>query len=274
MNTRTKKILWVSLGMVAAIAIAGWYFFPIYMYRLSYQNDDLKMKYLGLKPRHVDNLAVPPQDWSNIKLGGISLKIPLYRFNKIEGSDTSLSLRSDSEMLSISDLAPSQEMMEVIKQQKLKYPLLSFQERIAVLTSLPTDVSLHNSRKHNMEGFKNQILKFLSVTTGGWSEIYIYNSNNLKAIAAISERREKSDYSANVEVYSQKEKAYFSMMLMKYKDREALKNDLEKLLGGVSVSDQPNDLAVAKNDINTFVNQYGRSQPAPRPAVKAGRSGL
>lgn len=248
--------------MVAAVVIAAWYFFPIYTYRFNYQNDDLKMKYLSIKPTHINELAAPPQDWSVIQVGGVSLRIPLSRFNKIEVTDTSLKLQSKSEFLRIGDLAPSNELIDIVKKEKLKYPLLSFQERVAALQSLPTDVALQNSRKSNIDALTNQMLKFLSVAVGGISEIEMCNPNRLKAIAVISEKREKSGYSANIEVYSQNEKAFFTMMLGKYKDRETLKDDLGKLLGGVSVSDQPNTLETAKRDINAFVSRHGRSQPA------------
>lgn len=117
MKSSVKKVLRVLLGVVAVVAIAAWYFFPIYTYKLNYQNDDLKMKYLVLKPSHVDNLVPPPQEWSTVKFGGISLKIPLYRFSKVKGADTSLSFFSNSEILSIGDLAPTTGLMDVIKKR-------------------------------------------------------------------------------------------------------------------------------------------------------------
>jgi hypothetical protein len=274
MKNNTKKILWVSFGLLSVVAIAFWYVFPILAYKFNYQNDDLKMKYLAIKPTHADNFATPPQDWNDLQIGGIGMKIPLNRFDKIEGADTYLKFCSPQEILVLGDLAPSHELMDVVKKEKLKYPLLSFRERSAALESLPTDIGLFKPRKHNMQALTNQMMKFLSVTAGGISEIGIYNTNNVRAITIISEKREQSGYSAHVEIYSQNERVFFSMMLAKYKDKESLKYDLGKLLGAVRISDQATDLEAAKKDINAFVSKYTGSQPAARPTAKAGRSAL
>jgi hypothetical protein len=268
MKRNIKKILWVSFGLLSVVTIAFWYIFPILAYKFNYQHDALKMKYLAIKPTHADILYAPPQDWTDLQIGGIGMKIPLNRFYKIEGADTYVKFYSPQEILVIGDLAPSNELLDVARKEKMKYPLLSFRDRTAALESLPTDTGLFKSRKHNMEALTNQMMKFLSVTAGGISEIEIFNLKNVKAIIIISEKREKYGFSAHVEIYSQNERALFSMMLAKYKDKESLKNDLGKLLGGVRISDQPNDLAVAKKDINTFVRKHSGSQPANDRSIK------
>jgi hypothetical protein len=67
-------------------------------------------------------------------------------------------------------------MDNLIKEGKMKYPGVSYNDRVAYLSSTPADISYLNSRSKNMSSFSNQILKIIGIPDiGGLREILIIN---------------------------------------------------------------------------------------------------
>jgi hypothetical protein len=259
-----QKILWVSLGLLSIISIAGWYYFPYLAYKFTNTNEKYE-KYLRIKPTYINNLIIPPHEWDDIQLGGISIKLPTYKCNKIDGQNNSIRFAFGSEQVIVSDIAPTKDLLDVIEKNKLKYPTVSYQDRVAVFKSSPTDVTIFNSRSNNMQAYVNQTLKFISVPIGGISEIYIIKPEIIKAVFFISEKR-KNGYSAFADIYSQNERNFFTIMLRNYSDKNVLMSDMLTILGGITVSDHVTEIEKSKEDINTVVRKYAKTQPAPRPA--------
>lgn len=252
------------MGLLSIISIAGWYYFPYLAYQFTNRNDNFE-KYLRIKPAYINNLIIPPREWDNIQLGGISIKLPMYKYSKIDGKDNFIRFAFGSEQVIVSDIAPTKDLLDIIEKNKLKYPTVSYQDRVAVFKSSPTDVTLFNSRSNNMQAYLNQTLKIISVPIGGISEIYIVKPEIIKATFFISEKR-KNGYSAFADIYSQNERNFFSIMLGNYSDKNALKSDMLTILGGITVSDNVVDIEKSKQDISAAVHKYAKTQPAPRPA--------
>ena len=229
-----------------------------------YQNDKVKA-YLTMQPTYIETLPPLPKEWSDLHLGGITVELPLARYQKIRGMETQIYFFSESgEMILISDLALGKELAQVFKDKKLKYPLVPYQDKLAIFKSSPSDIFFFNSRNRNEKGTTNQILKLMSVPTGGLGEVIEVNPKMLKAICIISEKREKG-YTGWASIYSQNETMTFSLFLMNYKDKAALRSDLLSILGGLSMPDQPQDAERIKIDINTIVKEYNRTEQNAQP---------
>ncbi len=124
-----------------------------------------------------------------------------------------------------------------------------------MLKSVPTDVSIFHTRGKNMEGFSNQILKFISIPTGGLSESLIIDPKVLKAICLISEKRENG-YSALAEIYSNNEAIPLNITLIRYNEKRALKRDLLRILASIKVPNHPLDIEVVRKDIDALSEKY------------------
>jgi hypothetical protein len=197
----------------------------------------------------------PPKDWDNIRIGELSFELPKSKYKKIGGAENHIYFIGETGTIVISDLTPSKELMKVVEEKNLKYPLVDYQEQIATLKSSPADISFFKSRSTNEQSATNQILKAVSIPFGGFREINIVNPKILKAIIIKSEYRDKYGFSANISIYSQNEAASFSFMLKDYRNEDSFDADLLRILGGIKMPNHQLDPVTVKNDIAQIVRK-------------------
>jgi len=258
MKIITKKKLGISFGLLAIITLVVWYFYPLLLNRWVTQKNADAQKYLRMMPTYMEELPAPPKEWTVISIGEVALKLPISKYNEISGGKTNIRFLGNDGSVLINDIAPPKELLKVLSENKLKYPHLSFQERKAILKSLPSDISFFNSRSNNVQSSLNQTLKFISIPQGGFDEVRIVDSGLLKAICIISEKREKG-YHAFVDVYSQNESSFFSIFLMRYKDKKTIDADLRNILGSIKITNNPTDIETATRDIQAIVRKYHKT---------------
>lgn len=185
------------------------------------------------------------------------MKLPMSKYKKIRNMEALISFISDSGSLVVSDIAPQKEILQMIKENKLGYPVVPYQDYLAIFSSTPANVSLFNSRNKNTTALYNQILKAISIPIGGISKLLTVNTGTLKALCILSEKRDNC-YQAAASVYSQNEKAFLSILLTRYKDQTTLEADLLAILGGIKMPDHMNDLEQVSKDINRLITQYNK----------------
>src|SRR4030065_1595741 len=96
MTIITKKRLIIALGVLLTFALVIWYFFPFFMGKwFLYQNDKVKA-YLTMQPTYIETLPPVPKEWTDLHLGGITLELPLPRYQKIRGLETQIYFMSES----------------------------------------------------------------------------------------------------------------------------------------------------------------------------------
>jgi hypothetical protein len=235
-----------------------WYFFPALIYKFIYSEDKLQ-KQLSICPTYIETLLVPPKEWSDIAIGELTLKVPIYRFNKISGSENQISFRSEEGTILLFDITPTKELLKMIDEKKVSYPYTSLQSKLDIVKSLPSDVSFLNPRSKNVRGSTNQTLKSISIPSGGLGEVLIINPALLKAICIISENEDGKGFSAIADVYSHNEAMSFGLMLLRYQEKATLQRDLLAILGGMRVPDHLQDLASVKKDIDVIVSKFNKT---------------
>ena len=216
-------------------------------------------KYLKVTPAYLNNLISPPQKWEEIIIGELSFKVPISTFKKISGCENLIYFVSESGTIVIHNIAPSKDLLGIIQEKNLKYPIISYQDRLAILKSLPSDISIFHSRSKNQQSYVNQILKPMSFPGGGLIEINIVDPKILKAICIKSEQGDKKGFSAFVDIYSQNEAMSFSVMVKNYEDKRALDTDLLRILGSIKVPDHPLNIETVKKDINAIIDKYNKT---------------
>jgi hypothetical protein len=80
----------------------------------------------------------------------------------------------------------------------------------------------------------------------------------VKALCLISGKNENG-YNAFVFVYSQNEKQVINLLSKGYTNSSDLESDLLNFLGGLEISNQPNDRDRVKKDINSLVNKFNKT---------------
>ncbi len=258
LRRRTKKIISILLGSFLAIGIFVWYFFPVLMAKSYWSPCRLVRQYLTSTPIAISALTTPPKDWVEISIGHLSMKLPMAEYTKVRGREWYLYFASRRGSLMVYDIVPPRELLKMLEEKKLKYPVLSYRDRMTVFESTPTDVSFFKSRNKNVTASQNLILKAIAIPKGGLSKILSINTGFLKALCTLSEKDDKS-HLAIAYVYSQNEQVELSLMFMGYKDKAALESDLLSVLGGISMPDHMDDLGQVAKDIDRIVTQYNKA---------------
>lgn len=257
MKQKTKKFIGISSGLITLATLLIWYIFPFLAYQWYYhvQVGDFH-KELKVAPIYVESLISAPQEWYDFNIGGLSFKVPNVIYKKVYSSENCVYFISEKETFYIAYNTPEEELFETIREKNLNFPIISYQDRVSMLKSVPTDISICNARGKNMQAYLNQILKFLSIPTGGLSESFIVDTKVLKGICMISEKRENG-LSALAEIYSSDDEAIaFSVSLMRYNERIRLKTDLQKILSSIKVPARPFDNEVVRKDIDALPEKY------------------
>ncbi len=256
-SPKAKKIIFISSGSILAIAVLIWYFFPFLMANYVWYKSGVLIQYLKVKPIPIIALKEPPKEWNDITIDNLTMKLPMSKYTKVGGKDNFIRFFSGKECLVVAQKVPSKEILQMVKENKLTYPAVSFRDQLAIFSSTPADVSFFNSRSKNMAVLTNQILKAIGIPIGGVSKILAVNTGTLKALCIISEKRDKG-YVASVFVYSQNEKVSFDLLLVNYEDQTTLETDLLAILGGIKMSDRMGDFDRVSKDINKLVTQWNK----------------
>ncbi len=255
MKHKTKKLLAISLGLLSVVAIFSWYFFPVLMAKWFLYNNAGLQRYLNVSPTYIEKLPEPPEEWDRISIDTLTLRLPMSKYKKVSGIDNHVRLVSEQGSLLLLNLVPPVELLQLIRENKLKYPPVSYEDKLAILKALPSDISFLNSRSKNRRNSVNLILKNITIHSIGLGDVLVVNPRILKAICVLSEKRENG-FTAIVDVYSQNENVILHFMLLNYNDKAALNSDLLSLLGGIRMPDQPLDAVKVINDIDTIVKGY------------------
>jgi hypothetical protein len=256
-SPKAKKIIVISSGSILAIAVFVWYFFPFFWASYFCYRSDGMFQYLKVKPIQIIALKTPPKEWKDITIDNLTMKLPMSEYTKMFGKENHMFFGSGKKGLILSDIVPSKEILQMIKENKLKYPNVSFRDYLAIFNSTPADVSFFNSRSKNMTALINQTLKAIGIPIGGISKILVVNTGTLKALCIISEKRDKG-YTASVWVYSQNEKVSLSLMLFD-PNETTLENDLLEILGGIKMPEHMGDIDRVSEDINRIVTKFKKT---------------
>ena len=261
MRQKTKKIIYTLFGLLLFIIFSVWYFFPVLMTNWYLYYSDLRHLYnsdLNVVPITINNLISPPNNWIDLSVDKLTFKLPLSRYDKISGNKNYLYFNSEKGSFLISDIVPQEDFLKIIKENNLKYPMISYQEELTILKSSPSDISFFNPRYKNKHSTMNLVLKTVSIPVGGFGKILDVNADSLKAICIISNKYEKG-YIANAYIYNKEGTLSFSIYLKNYKNNVLLETDLLSILGGMKVPDQMINSDKAKDDIQRIVKDHKKT---------------
>lgn len=256
MKLKTKKLIGILSGLTAFAVLSIWYFFPVLAYQylwFYYAHIGIYQKELEVVPTYIDRLAAPPQEWNDIHIGELSFKLPNVTCAKVLSDENSICFISDRGRFLIGNLTPDKELLE---KKEFKYP--TYRDRVAILKSIPADISFLNTRNKNMLSYTNQILKFISIPNGGLSESLIVAQQGLKAICIISEKRENG-FSAVAEIYNNSESMTFNITIVRYNEKNALKTDLLRILASVKMPAHPLDIVAVRKDLDALTEKYAKN---------------
>jgi len=251
---KNNKFLIVFLALPTVAAIVCWYFFYALMGAVYYQSSSPELQsYLNARPAHVETLPEPPSEWDQVSVDRLKFKLPLSKYEKIDGVDSFLNFVSDGGSLLIYNLVPPPEELEKIKG---KNPIaLPYDEELAIYQTVASDVSFLSLRSKAKKDALNLVEKAMEAPAGVFSESLVVEAKNIKAICVLSEKQEQG-FKAKAYLYSPNENISFTLLLMNYENLTALKSDLLNFLGGLSLPDQQLDPSAVKKDVAAFVESY------------------
>lgn len=246
MKKINKKFISSASCSVAIIAFFIWYFFPVIGAQwYSYKFSDFH-KYLCLSPENISELKSPPIKWENIAIDKLSMKLPLSEYNEVSGDKSSVRFKcKNGPVHSICFSFPVN-------------PVLSYQEQLDILNSIPDDISIFHSRNKNLTAFGYQIAKIMSVPWPGLSKIISVQDQNLKALCKLIENGENNCI-AHAAIYDQNGAEIFNLMFLKYKDLRSLETDLLDMIGGIKTPLFYNDINNISEDIRILVNKLNKT---------------
>jgi hypothetical protein len=259
LTQKTKKIIVISSCSLLSIVLLIWYFVPVLTFYFYCYRDSSLRRMLYVKPVAVKALEKPPKHWTDVTIGELSIALPISEHTKISGKESYIGFTLRKGHLIVNDLAPTKELMQMAKADKLPYPPIPFRDLLAMYNSTPADISIFHTRSRNMTAAANQILKFISIPImGGLGSVYYVDTQTLKALCVVSEEFEKG-YLAYASVYGKNEKSYANLTLHHYRDKAVLETDLFAILGGMRMPDHVNDSGRVEKDIDRIVKQYNKS---------------
>ena len=227
------------------IALLAWYFFPVLMYNWFWYQNDIFHNYLSVTPVSIIDLKNPPQDWKNIFIGGLTIEIPVHEYTRVCSGETYFSFISNSGSFHVFIEKPNPQM-------------LTYQDEFEVLNSTPADISFFNSRRKNMAAASNQVSKAIAIPNGGLRKILSVNTERLKALSMLSEKRDKG-YHATTDLYIQNGEVSFRFIFNDYNEKIRLEEDLIAFFGGIKVPDQIKSLDQIRKDIEAIVKRYNKA---------------
>jgi len=228
------------------------------MYKFWLYKFDIRTDYLEMTPVEITVLKPPPKDWNNISIDGLTLKLRMSRYKKVQSNppiDPGLGCISEMGSLIVDDIVPSKEILKLLKEKNLAYPTISYQEELAAFKSTPADISVFNSRSKNIRAFINQVYK--AACTAPVRQILVVDTGGLKAICTIW-RKQKKGYAATVHAFNQDETVSFHLMLLHYKETDLLERDLFGILAGISMPDHTPDADQVDKDIKKIVAKFNK----------------
>ena len=255
MKRKSKLIVRNAIIIIAILSLGGWYLYPYLMNKWYMFSFGALRQLMEIKPTYVKKLLSPPTEWDGITIGDLRLKIPLSDVSKIINHGTSIFfIFKSGTTLAIIDVAPAKELVQLLEQKQLDYPTIPYSQKLAIVNSTPSDISILNKRSANSEAFANQILKTIGMQVLTY-EVSIVNANGFKAVCEKS-KKEEYGYMASAYIYSPNEAMSFTIMLMRYQDKDKLDTDLLTMLGGMEVPVQPQSIDIVEKDIQKIVDRF------------------
>jgi hypothetical protein len=253
MKQKTRRIIKIS-AVLLAVALCGWYFYPVYMYKFYFYKFHSLRDYLEMTPVEITALKPPPKEWTTISIGGLILRLPMSRYKIVGGRAPSISpglyFKSETGLLLITDIV--RDPSDIVPPPD---HLTRYRWKLAIFKSTPADISVFNSRSKNIRAFINQICKAIDTPLYRPTKILAVNTGTLKAICNISEKREKC-YTAFVDAFNQNETVSVNVMLKDYKEVGLLESDLFGILAGIKMSDRRPDKKEVERDIKSIVAKF------------------
>lgn len=251
---KNNKFLIIFLALPTVAAILCWYFFYALMGTVYYQSSSAELQsYLNASPAHVEKLPEPPSEWDQVSVDRLKFKLPLSKYEKIDGIDSYLNFVSDQGSLLIYNLVPPPELLQKIKG---KNPTaLPYDEELAIYKTLASDVSFLSLRSKAKRDALNLVQKAIQKPEGVFKESLAVEAKNIKAICVLFEKPEQG-FKAKAHLYSPNENISLTLLLMNYENLTALKSDLLNFLASLNLPDQQLDPAAVKKDIAAFVDRY------------------
>lgn len=258
MKSQNKKIIAISISTIILITLFIWYFLWVIAGKwFIYKNAEFQQQ-LNVRPSIIDKLpASPPDKWVNISIDSLSLSLPMYRFHKIKAtsSSTGIGFLSDEGAIFLPSIVPTVELLKTLKENKMKYPLMSYEDFLAEFSAIPDDISFFKSRSENKNIFKNLTLKLIAMPVPGLVDVLAVDSSNVKAICIISKTHKNKFYATTI-LFNQIENMTFDITFPGYKDQDILKSDVLNILGSIKLPDYPLDAEQVKDDIESISTNY------------------
>jgi hypothetical protein len=256
---RKSKVIALVSGFLLVIGFLVWYCYPVLVFRL--QRDKIFgnfKNYHVVTPESIVTLKSPPQEWMNLDIGNLTIRLPMLRYDKVGGYETNIYFASVAgPTFAIFDIVPSQDTIELGEVGKMKLPSFSYQDRLAIFNSSPADISIFHSRNKNMTALINLTCKAVYRPPGGIGKILAVNTGTLKAFCVLSDwKAQKNGYVATAQVYSPNEAIHFLLTLKGYEDQGTLEGDLLTILGGIRMPDHMLDRNEVSKDITSIVNNW------------------
>ena len=241
MKTKPKQIIAISTGLVLIAGLLFWYFLPVFAGKwLIIKNPEFRHE-LSSRPSRVNKLPASPDDWDSISIDTLSLKLPMDRFSKIKFPDnSSFILTSDQGGIAINfDNMAS---------------FLPYEEDLAILNTIPDDISFFKPRNKNLVNSTNLILKVLRIPAHhDLTDVFTVNSLNLKAICIMND---VAGLGATINIYNKTENVFFTVNLLRYKNQDMLRSDILSILGSIKLPDAPLNSEQVKADIVSIGREY------------------
>ncbi len=257
-KSRSKKVIVIFSGLICITGIFIWYYFPFFMYKWFWYQNEIFRQDLDKSVVTISKLQEPPKEWDSIIIDDLSMKLPMLKITKIAGEENYLHCTFSQTSLLISDIIPYESLLKTLRENKAEYPVVSYQGLLSTYKSTPNDISFFNSREENLEAFQNQVCKAIAVPIGGIGNILSINTDKIKAICILSEKR-KCGYNASISVYSQNEKIVLNLSLNGYKDKSVLKAESLSILSSIKMPEKQNDRNQVKRDISSIIKKYNKT---------------
>ena len=133
MKLKTKKIIAISSGLILAVSIVIWYFSPIITYKYFCYITDAPYTYLNAPFVSITDLKNPPENWDDITIGNLSMKLPMDEITKIRGvANSVLFFKFNKASLVILDIVPPKELLKTLEETKIPYPAVAYQDYLAI----------------------------------------------------------------------------------------------------------------------------------------------
>lgn len=222
------------------------------MFYRYYYNFEIFHKYLHLSPVYITTLKRPPDNWGNVTIDKLVMKLPLSEYTDVSGENGWIKFSSDKGFACYISFSTKEDRNE----------FSSYKHRLRVLKSTPEDISFFNLRKKNMTAAELLIGKTLSVPAVGLNKIIAVQRGGLSALCELSEKCDSGfyhGYLGDATLFNPDGTPSITLVLANYKNAISLEADLLSILGGVKTPYHENNMNRVREDINNLVKQFNET---------------